>query len=84
MKAETLTIKERGLLTLYKVLEHEKTYNFGTLRAALMKAGASIQYATLIIQELEHYGVLEKVGRGVYKVNKSKLTKLAREYGLLR
>jgi predicted transcriptional regulator of viral defense system len=81
---EALTIKERGLLVLYKVLEHEKTYSFGELRAALMKAGASIQYATLIIQELEYHGVLERVGRGVYKVNKSKLAKLAKDYGLLR
>jgi predicted transcriptional regulator of viral defense system len=81
---EALTIKERGLLVLYKVLEHEKTYSFGELRAALMKAGASIQYATLIIQELEYHGALERVGRGVYKVNKSKLSKLAKDYGLLR
>jgi predicted transcriptional regulator of viral defense system len=81
---EALTIKERGLLVLYKVLEHEKTYSFGELRAALMKAGASIQYATLIIQELEYHGVLERVGRGVYKINKSKLSKLAKDYGLLR
>jgi predicted transcriptional regulator of viral defense system len=49
-----------------------------------MKAGASIQYATLIIQELEYHGVLERVERGVYKVNKNKLAKLAKDYGLLR
>jgi predicted transcriptional regulator of viral defense system len=82
--AETLTIKERGLLVLYKALEHDKTYSFRDLKAALMKAGASIQYATLIIEELEHYGVLERVARGVYKVNKTKLAKLAKDYGLLR
>jgi glyoxylate utilization-related uncharacterized protein len=81
---EALTIKERGLLVLYKMLEHDKTYSFGALKVALMKAGASIQYATLIIQELEFHGALEKVGRGVYKVNKNKLAKLAKEYGLLR
>jgi glyoxylate utilization-related uncharacterized protein len=81
---EALTIKEKGLLVLYKMLEHDKTYSFGALKVALMKAGASIQYATLIIQELEFHGALEKVGRGVYKVNKNKLAKLAKEYGLLR
>ncbi len=81
---EALTIKERGLLVLYKVLEHDKTYTFGELKAALITAGASIQYATLIIEELEHYGALERVRRGVYKVNKNKLAKLAKDYGLLR
>jgi hypothetical protein len=81
---EELTIKERGLLVLYKALEHDKTYRFRELKAALMKAGASIQYATLIIEELEHYGVLERVGRGVYKLNKNKLAKLAKAYGVLR
>jgi hypothetical protein len=79
-----LTIKERGILVLYKALEHDKTYSFRELKAALMKAGASIQYATLIIEELEHYGVLERVGRGVYKLNKNKLAKLAKAYGVLR
>jgi predicted transcriptional regulator of viral defense system len=81
---KALTIKERGLLVLYKILEHEKTYSFGALKAALMEAGASIQYATLIINELEYHGALERVERGVYKVNKTKLAKLAKEYGLLR
>jgi predicted transcriptional regulator of viral defense system len=81
---KALTIKERGLLVLYKILEHEKTYSFGALKAALMEAGASIQYAALIINELEYHGALERVGRGVYKVNKTKLAKLAKEYGLLR
>jgi predicted transcriptional regulator of viral defense system len=81
---EALTIKERGLLALYKKLEHDKTYTFRELKAALMAAGASIQYATLIIEELEYHGALERVGRGVYKVNKPKLAKLAKAYGLLR
>jgi predicted transcriptional regulator of viral defense system len=81
---EALTIKERGILVLYKALEHDKTYSFGFLKAALMKAGASIQYATLIIEELEYHGALERVGRGVYKVNKTKLGKLAKDYGLIR
>ena len=84
MATEKLTIKERGLLVLYKVLDHDKTYSFRALKAALMEAGASIQYATLIIEELEYHGALERVGRGIYKVNKTKLAKLARSYGLLR
>jgi hypothetical protein len=81
---EELTIKERGLLVLYKVLEHDKTYSYGELKAALVKAGASIQYANVIIEELAHYGALERVGRGVYRVNKTKLAKLAKSYGLIR
>jgi predicted transcriptional regulator of viral defense system len=81
---EAVTIKERGLLELYKKLEHDKTYTFRTIKSILMAAGASIQYAATIIEELEYYGVLERVERGVYKVNKTKLAKLAKSYGLLR
>jgi len=81
---EAQTIKQKGLLALYKTLEPEKLYVFAELRAILMDAGASIQYATLLIKELEYHGVLERVGRGIYKVNKNKLTKLAKQYGLLR
>jgi predicted transcriptional regulator of viral defense system len=81
---EALTIKEKGLLALYKTLEHEKLYAFAELRATLMDVGASIQYATLLIKELEYHGVLERVGRGIYKVNKNKLTKLAKQHGLIR
>jgi predicted transcriptional regulator of viral defense system len=81
---EELTIKEKGLLVLYKVLEHDKTYSYGELKAALVKAGASIQYANVIIEELAYHGALERVGRGVYRVNKTRLAKLAKAYGLLR
>jgi predicted transcriptional regulator of viral defense system len=81
---EAQTIKERGLLELYNKLEHDKTYTFRTIKSILMATGASIQYATLIIEELEYYGVLERVRRGVYKVNKTKLAKLAKSYGLIR
>jgi predicted transcriptional regulator of viral defense system len=81
---EAVTIKERGLLELYKKLEHDKTYTFRTIKSILMATGASIQYAATIIEELEYYGVLERVERGVYKVNKTKLAKLAKAYGLLR
>jgi predicted transcriptional regulator of viral defense system len=81
---KALTIKERALLALYKVLEHDKTYSYGELKAALMATGASIQYANVIIEELEYHGALERVERGVYRVNKTKLAKLAKSYGLIR
>jgi butyrate kinase len=81
---EAVTIKERGLKDLYKRLEHDKTYSYKTIKSILMTAGASIQYANTIIEELEYYGVLERVARGTYKVNKNKLAKLAKAYGVLR
>jgi predicted transcriptional regulator of viral defense system len=80
---EAATIKERGLIELYKRLEHDKTYTYKTIKSILMAAGASIHYANTIIEELEYYGILERVERGVYKVNKSKLAKLAKAYGVL-
>jgi predicted transcriptional regulator of viral defense system len=79
------TIKDRCLVELYKKLEHEKTYSYRDIKTILVYAGASIQYANVIIEELEYYGVLERVKRGVYKVNKTKLAKLAKEvYKVLR
>jgi predicted transcriptional regulator of viral defense system len=81
---EVLTIKDKGLLELYKRLEHGETYSYKDIKTILVNVGASIQYANVIIEELEYYGVLERVRRGVYRVNKTKLAKLAKSYGLLR
>lgn len=75
---EVLTIKERGIRELYKKLKHNETYNYRTIKGILMAAGASSQYANLIIEELQWYGVLERVRRGYYRIDRHELARVYR------
>jgi predicted transcriptional regulator of viral defense system len=75
-RLEVLTIKEKGIRELYKKLEHGKMYSYRTIKSILMAAGASSQYANLIIEELLWHGALERVRRGVYKIDKQELARV--------
>jgi hypothetical protein len=73
------TLKERALLALAKSLEDGRVYRFKTIKKLLVSAGLSIPYANRILDELELYGVLERVSRGEYKFHR---LRLRRAYGV--
>jgi hypothetical protein len=73
------TLKERALLALAKSLEDGKVYSFKTIKKLLVSAGPSIPYANRILDELQLYGILERVGRGEYKFHR---VRLRRVYGI--
>jgi predicted transcriptional regulator of viral defense system len=77
-RLEVLTIKERGIRELYKKLKHNEIYDYRTIKGILMAAGASSQYANLIIEELQWYGVLERVRRGYYRIDRHELARVYR------
>jgi predicted transcriptional regulator of viral defense system len=75
-RLEVLTIKERGLRELYKKLKHNEIYSYRDIKSILMAAGASSQYANLIIEELLWHGALERVKRGFYRVDRNELARV--------
>jgi predicted transcriptional regulator of viral defense system len=77
-RLEVLTIKERGIRELYKRLKHNEVYSYRDIKSILMAAGASSQYANLIIEELQWHGVLERVRRGYYRIDRYELAKVYR------
>jgi hypothetical protein len=73
------TLKERALLALAKNLEDGKVYRYKAVKKLLVSAGLSIPYANRILDELELYGVLERINRGEYKFHR---LRLRRAYGV--
>jgi DNA-binding Lrp family transcriptional regulator len=77
--ATTETLKEKALTALAKRLEDGRVYRYTTIKKLLLSLGMSIPYANRIIEELEWYGVLERVGRGEYKYYR---LRMKRAYGV--
>ncbi len=73
------TLKERALLALAKSLEDGKVYRYKTIKKLLVSAGLSIPYANRVLDELELYGILERVRRGEYRFHRARLR---RAYGV--
>jgi hypothetical protein len=73
------TLKEKALTTLAKRLDDGKVYRYAAIKKLLLSTGMSIPYANRIIEELEWYGVLERVNRGEYKFHR---LRLRRAYGV--
>jgi ribosomal protein S25 len=74
-----VTLKEKALTTLAKRLDDGRVYRYTTIKKLLLSTGMSIPYANRLIEELEWYGVLERVNRGEYKFYR---LRLKRAYGI--